>query len=288
MSQALARSPGLFVSTVLTCLAGALLPPLPGLMLFVGGLGLTAVLCAGGLERPAVRLLGRARVLSEVEAAALAPAIALLCQKGLGPPAIQLYARDGDVGISAGAAGRRSVVVSSGLLRGCQTGQLPADQAAGVIATAVGRIRLGQTRLDLAVEFWTIPWQLVRAVYVAITSAVAWIPPIQFAWRIRFVVGAVAVAQAVSGGRIAGGAVVTVFTALTYLAPRWQRQWDMSSQDESDRFVADHELGAAFSRFLRRCPPERRTLERIHRLTGPIIRPSLALVVNNSTPKDQR
>ena len=40
MSQALARSPGLVVSTVLTCMFGALLPPLPGLTLFAGGLGL--------------------------------------------------------------------------------------------------------------------------------------------------------------------------------------------------------------------------------------------------------
>ena len=47
MSQALARSPGLFVSTVLTCMVGALLPPLPGLTLFVGGLALTVVLCWG-------------------------------------------------------------------------------------------------------------------------------------------------------------------------------------------------------------------------------------------------
>src|SRR5665647_3137170 len=120
MSQALSRSPGLVVSTVLTCMVGALLPPLPGLTLFVGGLALTAALCAGGLERPAVRLLGRARVLSEAEAAALAPAIALLRQKGLGPPAVELYARDGEAGIGAGAAGRRSVVVSAGLLQAAQ------------------------------------------------------------------------------------------------------------------------------------------------------------------------
>src|SRR5664279_1777433 len=99
MSQALARSPGLIVSTVLTCMVGALLPPLPGLTLFVGGLALTVVLCAGGLERPAVRLLGRSRVLSEMEAAALAPAIALLCQKGIGPHVVGLYARDGEMGI---------------------------------------------------------------------------------------------------------------------------------------------------------------------------------------------
>ena len=285
MSQALARSPGLVVSTVLTCMVGALLPPLPGLTLFVGGLGLAAVLCAGGLEQPAVRLLGRARVLSEAEAAALAPAIAILCQKGLGPPAVKLYARDGEVGISTGAAGRRSVEVSAGLLKAAQLGQLPADQAAGVIAAAVGRIRLGQTRFDIAAEFWTIPWQLVRAVCVAVAKTVGLFPLTRFAWQIRFVVGAVAMVQAVADGRIAEGVVVAVFIALTYLAPRWLRQWDMRAQDDSDRFVANHELGDALGRFLRRCPPESRTLERIHRLTGPVIRPTLALVLSDRSPR---
>jgi len=284
MSQALARSPGLVVSTVLTCLVGALLPPMPGLTLFVGGLALAAVLCAGGLEWPVVRLLGRARVLSEVETAALAPAIALLCQKGLGPPTVELYARDGDVGIGAGAAGRRSVVVSAGLLQAAQLDQLPADQAAGVIAAAVGRLRLGQTRFDVAVEFWTIPWQLVRAACVAIAQTVGLFPLARFAWRIRFVVAAVAVAQSVPDGRIAGGVVAAVFIALTDLAPRWQRQWDTRSQDDSDRFVADHELGDALGRFLRRCPPEPRTLERFHRLTLHVVRPSLALVVSDLPP----
>ncbi|MHB8297722.1 MAG: hypothetical protein ACYDDW_03985 [Dermatophilaceae bacterium] len=287
MSQALARSPGLLVSTVLTCMVGALLPPLPGLTLFVGGLVLTVVLCAGGLEGPAVRLLGRARVLSEAEAAALAPAIALLAQKGLGPPAVEFYARDGKVGISAGAAGRRSVVVSAGLVQAVQQGHLPADQAAGVIAAAVGRIRLGQTRFDVAVEFWTIPWQLLRAVALAIAKTVGWLPLAHFAWRIRFVVAAVAVAQSVADGRIAGG-VVAVFIALTYLAPRWQRQWEMRSQDDSDRFVANHELEDALGRFLRRRPPEPRTLERIHHLTGPVVRPSLALVVSEPIPRGRR
>lgn len=98
MSQALARSPGLLVSTVLSCMVGAVLPPLPALTLFVGGLALMVVLCAGGLERPAVRLLCHARAFSEAEAVALAPSIALLCQKSIGPPVVELYARDGEGG----------------------------------------------------------------------------------------------------------------------------------------------------------------------------------------------
>ena len=101
-------------------------------------------------------------------------------------------------------------------------------------------------------------------------------------------VAVVAVAQSVSDGRIAGGLVVAVSIALTYLAPEWQRYWRMRSQDDSDRFVADHELGDALGRFLRRCLPEPRTLERIHRLTGPVVRPSLAPVASQPTPRSRR
>jgi hypothetical protein len=102
------------------------------------------------------------------------------------------------------------------------------------------------------------------------------------------VVAGVAVAQSVADSRIAGGLVVAVSIALTYLAPEWQRQWDKRSQDDSDRFVADHELGDALGRFLRRCPPEPRTLERIHSLTSPAVRPSLALVASQPTPRSRR
>ena len=80
---------------------------------------------------------------------------------------------------------------------------------------------------------------------------------------------------------------MAVFIALTYLAPRWQRRWDRRSQDNADRFVTEHELGDALVRFLRRCPSELRTLERIHRLIGPAVRPSLALVVNDPTPRGE-
>jgi hypothetical protein len=82
--------------------------------------------------------------------------------------------------------------------------------------------------------------------------------------------------------------VVAVFIALTILAPRWQRQWDKRSQDDSDRFVAGHELGDALGRFLRQCSPEPRTLERLHRLTGPVVRPSLDLVVSDPMPTGRK
>lgn len=288
--HALVRVPGLVVSTVLTWMVGALLPPLGGLVLFVGGLAVMLALCAGRLEGPAVRLLCGARALSAAQTAALAPAVTLLCRQGLGPPAIELYVDDDVVGVSAGAAGRRGVVVSAGLAQATQLGHLPADQTAAVIAAAVGRIRLGQSKYDLAERFWTIPWQLVLAVAAVTARAVRWLPLTGFAWRIRFVVAAVAVVQSVAGGRPASAVVVAVLIALTYLGPRWRRQWDLRSQDDADRFVADHGLGEALGRYLRRSLPSgpgpqtmTRTLKRIHRLDG-VAHPCLALVAADPSP----
>lgn len=68
------------------------------------------------------------------------------------------------------------------------------------------------------------------------------------------------------------------------VAPRWQSQWDIRSQDDSVRLVAAKDLGDALGRFLHRCPPEPWTLERIHCLTGSVVRQSLALTVSDPTP----
>lgn len=89
----------------------------------------------------------------------------------------------------------------------------------------------------------------MHAVCLAIAKPVGLFPLTRFAWRIRFVVAAVAVAQSAADGRIAAGLVVAIFIALTYLVPQWQRRWDIRSQDDCGRFVADHELGDTLGRF---------------------------------------
>lgn len=282
--KGLAVTPGLLVATVLTCMAGALAPPLAGLVLFVGGLAVMVALCAGRLEGPAVRLLYAARRPRPSEAAALAPALSLLCARGLGPPTVTVYVRDGQHAVAAGGVGRRSVLVTSGLVEALGRGRLPADQAAALVCHAVGRVRVGLTRSDPAIEFWSIPWQLLRAVCLTVARGVSVIPLAAFAWRIRFVVTTVAVVQSVVEGRAASGAVIGVFIALTYLAPRWQRAWVRRQLDAGDRFAIDHGFGPPLAAFLRRRPPTQVTVERIHRLAGPPTRPTLSLV----TPRGAR
>ena len=266
--KVLAVTPGLLASTVLTCLVGAVLPPLAGLAVFVGGLALLALFCGGRLEDIAVRVLGRARRASPGEVAALTPAVILLSRQGLDLSGVRLYVRGERHGVAAAPAGRRSVLVSNALVRDLQQGRLPSQEAAAVVAHAVGALRLGLTRSDLAIAYWTLPWQLVTAMYHAVARALAELPLVRFAWRIRFVIAGVAVVQSILAGRLAAGAVVGAFIVVTYLAPTWQRAWGRRVLDEGDQFVLDHDLGHHLAAYLQRSPASQVSLQRIHRLAG--------------------
>ena len=57
MTKALAVTPGLLISTAVTSMVGAVLPPPAGLLLFVGGLLGALVLLTGSAEGAAARVL---------------------------------------------------------------------------------------------------------------------------------------------------------------------------------------------------------------------------------------
>ena len=282
--KVLAVTPGLLGSTVLTCLVGAVLPPLPGLIVFLGALALLALLSAGRLEGVGVRVLCRARPTTQREAATLALAVILLRRQGVDPSTVRLHLRDDPDVAAAAPVGRRSVLVTSGLVRDLQQGRLGVWEAAALMAHAVGAVRLGLTRCDLAITYWTLPWQLVTAVCRPVARALAGLPLVRFAWRVRVVVAAVAVAQSVVDGRPAAGAVVGVVVALTYLGPRWRRAWERRLLFEGDRFVFDHDLGHQLAAHLRTSPASDVTLARIRHLAGPPEGPALPPVA----PQTQR
>ena len=73
---------------------------------------------------------------------------------------------------------------------------------------------------------WTIPWDLIRGVAYAIGSRLTAIPLLQFAWRIRFVVGTIAVILEAQAGRWPSAIIIAVFIALSYLMPLFTRAWE--------------------------------------------------------------
>lgn len=184
-SKALAVAPALVVSTVMTATVGSVLPPPAGLALFVGGLLVAALLLFGRLESVAARLLLVSRPARPQELDDLAPALTLLCRAGLGPPVIDLRVRVGEAAVAAGGMGRRTVVVSRGLLEAVVDGALPQEQAAAVIGHAAALMRAGWVRSDAGITFWSLPWQMLHAVALTMARVGRRVPLTAVVWRLR-------------------------------------------------------------------------------------------------------
>lgn len=277
-SKALAVTPGLLVSTVLTTMIGAVLPALAGLVVFWVGLAVAALLGVGLGERFAARVLFRARRPSPGQLEVLAPAITLLCRQGLGPPVVTALVQPGVRAVAAGGVGRRSLVVSSGLLEALAQRQLPADQAAAVMAHAVGLVRGGFVRADALIAFWSLPWQLLRELVSGVSRAGARLPLTALAWRLRVIVAGIAVVQATVAGHLWVGAVIAAVTAVSYAAPVWESRWQAILVAAGDETVLLHGLGVAMSTFLRRCPSTVSIQARVFRLERGVARPALGVV----------
>ncbi|QOK24210.1 hypothetical protein IGS73_07580 [Janibacter indicus] len=283
-TKTLATAPAVVISTWLVMMVGPFLPALAAWALILGGLLTMGLLLLGVGESLAARVLLRARRPSAAEDATLAPAVAILCQHQLGPPLVELRIRDGIYAISAGAAGRRTVIVSDGLIAAIREGVLPAEQSAAVIGHSSGLIRSGAVRSDLALSFWTLPWQVVAGFALGVGRFFARLPFVSLLWRGRFIVGAVALVQGLAAGTpatIASGIIGASVIALSYAMPRWEARWQAALVSIGDTQVTHAGLNGPLNEFLGRCPQTPATAERRHHLTHsrqPATAPRLALV----------
>ena len=252
--KALALSPAVVTSTFLTMLVGAAMPPLPGSVLFFGGLLAGLLLLVGVGEQAAARVLLWSRPARVAELEVLAGPLTLLCRAGLGPPLVRLRVRVGETSIGAAGMGRQTVVVSQGLVAAVEDGSLPVDQAAAVITHAAGLVRGGWVRHDPVLGFWTLPWQLVRGVAQAIAAGGRRLPLTTVAWRLRGVVIGIAAIQSAQAHQVGLALLIAGIGVISYAMPVWDRHWQRALLDAGDRAVREAGLAAAMAAFLRRCP----------------------------------
>jgi len=144
MSQALARSPGLIASTVLTCMIGALLPPLPGFTLFVGGLARDAVVIGDvGVLRRAAALRPARPIVARIESPRDLAAVPGGCLPVIEPPGLPAGLAElpwGRVDGRAGAAAARCIAHAVSLVQG---GQGAAIVTAPIHKEALAAARVG-------------------------------------------------------------------------------------------------------------------------------------------------
>ena len=209
--------PDLTISSLLWLVIVAALPPAIGLGLTLAGLIMAAVLAAGLAEDATVRLLYRARRATPAEAPLLAVAWRIATHH-LEADGVRL--RIVTHGPVVATAGRGHVLLRRDVVAACYANEINTHAVALLIASGIGRLRCGHTRFDLLRTVWTIPWDLVRGLAHGIGRRLAWIPLVQFAWRIRLVVGTIAVILETQAGRWPSPIIIAAFISLSYLLPR--------------------------------------------------------------------
>ena len=264
------------VSTMVFALVGAALPDVLGVTLFYAASGTALALAWSVVEPWAVRLFGGAKALSPAERRILEPVLEELVDRDLGSPDFYTSRR---ATAPVRAIGRRSVVIDPVLVEALAYGQLTRAEAVGVIGHAAVAVRLGLTRYDLLVAYWTTPWRCLAVVHSPRRG------PLRFAWKLRGVVAAVAVVRTlqdeISTRSVVTASLVLALLALTYLVPRWQDRWERAALSVADEAVRDHGLGPSLAAFLRRCPPSTELAARIHEsedIDGERERPHLRLI----------
>ncbi len=268
MVKALAVTPGLVISTVVASMVGATLPALAGAILFVGGLAVGVLWGAGAGESAAARVLLASRPARAEELDLLAGALTLLCRAQLGPPLIRLRVRPGEHAVAAGGFGRRTVVVSAGLLDAVERGHLSQDQAAAVIAHAAALARGGWVRNDPVIGFWSLPWQIIAAVAQVVASVGRRLPLTSLVWRLRGIVIAIAVVQSVQLRQFWLAATIAGIGIVSYAMPALERRWRQVLLDSGDVAVREAGLAPPLAAFLRRCPRTPSRQARLRALEG--------------------
>ena len=183
----LAVSPGLVISAVALLLVQALLPPAVGAASFIAAVGLAALVSLDRLEGAAAAALLDARQPRPDDRSDLAPALMLLCQARLEPPIIDIRVGRGHP-IGAAGIGRRTVVVTTGLLKAVADGGLPPEQAAAVMAHGATLVRAGLVRHDLLIAWLSLPWQKLHTIADTVARHGRQLPLTVIAWRLRAIV----------------------------------------------------------------------------------------------------
>lgn len=243
--------------------------PAPWATTAAAAVGIVSIgLAGGGGEGVAARVAMRSRSLAVEEASSLRNVLVLLCREGLGSPVVDLRVRPGAAEVSAGGLGRRTVVLSAGLIEAVRCGGLPADQAAAVIGHAVLRVKAGCHRQDALLWLWLLPLRPLQLVWAALAVIGSRLPGVRLLWKTRAVVFCVAIANFLEVGEPGFAVLIAILAATSYLLPVARGRWENAVAEIGDRGLAMGGFGAALVALLRRCPQTPQTRARLLRLTG--------------------
>lgn len=239
--KVLAEGPGVLASGLLWLIMAALLPaPISGaavLALMVGA----GVLAAGWGEAWLIRRLWRGRPISRIQWRILVGSVEHI------DPRTQVWVVPGS-GVCAYPVGRRSVMVSSGLLDELVAGILPHQVATALIVGAQAQLQAGMARRDPAIRLWCLPASVISA----LTRPLRRNGLVRLGWTLRPVVFGGAIVQMYAAGWWGIAVALAALLGLTYFAPRWRRAWGAQQVRVFDAAVVAAGRGADLAWWMRR------------------------------------
>lgn len=233
--------PEVIISSLIGLVVIAALPPVIGLCTIAAWLAASVVLAAGLGEAELVRVLHGARRATPTEVARLAIPGRIVAER---VDTNGVRVRIVTHGPAVFTFGRRHVLLAQDVLHAYSVGEISDAEVAALMIHGIGRLRLGHTRLDLLWVFWGgAPWDFIRGLFVGVGRQLAWVPLGRFAWKTRFIVGAIAVVLEAEAGRWPSPIIITVFIGLSYLVPRWRRLWEHQLDQAAERYLRQAGLG---------------------------------------------
>jgi hypothetical protein len=124
-------------------------------------------------------------------------------------------------GLQTTAVGPNVILIDRSLVDGYCAGKVDSQHLAFTLAHQVAQLRLGYTRFDLVVTFWTLPVILLKA----IGSRLGRNSLIAAAWRARFLMAGVVLIQSYLEGTLPLGVAGACIIASTYAVPWLRRLW---------------------------------------------------------------
>lgn len=219
----------------------AALPRVLAVGFIAGMLVMSIVVVSGRAERLAVLILHGARRPTALEAGRIAGPLRLVADRsGLDDLSVLI----GQGGEPVTAAGCQHVILHREVVDAHRAGQITDADVAAHFSRGVGRLVVGQPRLDLLVTLWTVPWDFIRGLAHGVGRHLAWVPLARLAWQTRFVVGTIAVVLETQAARWPSPVVIAVFLALSYLKPACRAAWERRLTAAGDRYIVSRAAGS--------------------------------------------
>jgi hypothetical protein len=271
MLRLVAVGPAVVMSTAAWLMLTALLPAGAGGLVLVVVPVVLAVLWfgrsgrVGRLVNQVGVLLAGAREPTAKELEVLRPVIARLVELEVDPTQL-LVSRPARPFPTVRPFGRDQVVVSPVLIEVVRRRQFAVEHAAALITHDIGWLRAQPTRAAVAIAAWALPWRALSTMASGLGTAARRVPLVEFAWKLRLLVGTVAVIQSAAEGRMTSAVLVAALLAVTYTTPAARRAHDGRLQTAADRYVIDRGLGPTLLGALAQVGAPRPEVERIRRL----------------------